>query len=153
MHVVSHDSAARLDVDLLLDTMSIRIYGWRAQNDPRAVEFHLTDKGGAWLMTLSNGALTHRKLPAIELAVDPTTTQPEAKAPTTVTDSSSKKEPPKLTLWLTHLQLVDLVLGTTNDFRDISHSGNEALFWSLMGYLATPDSGFAIVTPDKPDEE
>lgn len=123
---ISEESMIQLEIGQLLDTMSIRLDGPRAQHEQFTIKILLSDIKENHLMRLSNGALTHRRI--IE-GVD---------------------EQATLSISPTHKQLVAIVLGTQKDLSDIDHEGEESVLWDLMTkYLTVPDSAFAIVTPEK----
>lgn len=154
IHLAVHEVlTAQLEIDQLIDTMSIRLDGMKAQNDPFFIEAQVTDKKAGWLMTLSNGALTHHQVDWVDVsstrAEPPPTT---SSAPKTANGSSTA--PPKLTIWLTHMELVDLVSGDLvsgdRNLDGLTCEGDKDLLWRLFGYLTDADAGFAIVTPEKP---
>ncbi|MEQ0570374.1 alkyl sulfatase C-terminal domain-containing protein, partial [Mycobacterium tuberculosis] len=113
---------AQLTPDQIFDVLAISINGPRAWDLDLAIDFTFTEPDVNYRLTLRNGVLIHRKLPA-----DPAT----ANATVTVGDK---------------VRLVAAALG------DISSPGFEVfgdrtVLQTFLSVLDRPDSAFNIVTP------
>lgn len=111
-----------LTVDMLIDSLAVRIDGPRAADKAFTMDWTLTDQERTVRLTLSNGALTHRT--------------GSAQAPL--------RGPADLTLTMNKPQLVNLLLGKS---EGVAFEGDQTVLSTLIGLLDTPDSHFPIVTP------
>ncbi|NEW26773.1 alkyl/aryl-sulfatase [Nocardia cyriacigeorgica] len=111
-----------LTVDMLIDSLAVRVDGPRAAESGFTMDWKLTDENRVVRLTLSNGALTHR----------------------TGTDDAPLRGSADLTLTMTKPQLVNLVLGKS---EGVAFDGDHAVLSTLVGLLDTPDPRFPIVTP------
>ncbi|MES9602534.1 alkyl sulfatase C-terminal domain-containing protein [Actinomadura sp. NPDC000929] len=55
--------AAGLGVEQVFDSLAIRVNGPKAWNEHLTIDWEFTDSGDRYRMSLSNGALMHRKIP------------------------------------------------------------------------------------------
>ncbi|WP_438804308.1 alkyl/aryl-sulfatase [Nocardia noduli] len=114
---------AALPVDMIIDSLAVRIDGPRAADSPLTMDWDLVDEGKVIRLTLSNGALTHR-------------------AHTTAAPLRGAAD---LTLHLTKEQLLELLVGKGLD--GIGVDGDPAVLKTLVDLLDTPDPQFPIVVP------
>ncbi|MBF6352145.1 MBL fold metallo-hydrolase [Nocardia flavorosea] len=112
-----------LTLDMIVDSLAVRIDGLRAAATDFIMDWELTDENRVHRLTLSNGALTHRT--------------PTAEAPAL--------GPADLTLTLTKAQLLKAVSG--GGFEGVTMKGDENLLRTFVALLDTPDPQFPIVTP------
>ena len=117
------EMAMALTTEMLIDSVAVRIDGPRAWDDSITVDLTVTDEGNRHRLTLRNGALTHRAVPA--------GTAPKTRA--------------QCTLTLAKPQLLGLLAGKGLD--GIGHEGDPAVLARLFSYVTEPDKSFAIVTP------
>ncbi|MFJ8982277.1 alkyl/aryl-sulfatase [Streptomyces sp. NPDC102282] len=120
------EMAMALTVDMLIDSLAIRVDGPRAWDETLSMTWNVTDEGRTWHLLLSNGALTYRS----------TDTAPEAQGAPRAAD---------LTLTLTKPQLLGVLAG--NGLDGVGVQGDPQVLATLTGLLDTPDPDFAIVTP------
>ncbi|MFG2768659.1 alkyl sulfatase C-terminal domain-containing protein, partial [Streptomyces rubiginosohelvolus] len=120
------EMAMALTVDMLIDSLAIRINGPLAWDEKLTMAWNLTDEGRTWHLRLSNGALTYRSTDAAAGTGGP---GPAA----------------DLTLTLTKPQLLGVLAGKGLD--GVGVEGNPQVFATLAGLLDTPDPDFPIVTP------
>ncbi|WP_228921531.1 alkyl/aryl-sulfatase [Streptomyces sp. DH7] len=120
------EMAMALTVDMLIDSLAVRVDGPRAWDEKLTMTWNVTDEGRAWHLLLSNGALTHRSTDAAAGANGPV---PAA----------------GLTLTLTKPQLLGVLAGKGLD--GVGVEGDPQVFATLAGLLDTPDPDFPIVTP------
>lgn len=120
------EMAMALTVDMLIDSLAIRVDGPRAWDEKLTMTWNITDEGRTWHLLLSNGALTYRS----------TETASETDGPDPVAD---------LTLTLAKPRLLAVLAGKGLD--DVHVQGDPQVLATLVGLLDTPDPGFAIVTP------
>ncbi|MFG2768692.1 alkyl sulfatase C-terminal domain-containing protein, partial [Streptomyces rubiginosohelvolus] len=119
------EMAMALTVDMLIDSLAIRINGPLAWDEKLTMAWNVTDEGRTWHLRLSHGALTHRS-----------------------TDNATGGDAPNpadLTLTLTKPQLLGVLAG--KGLEGVSVQGDPQVFATLTGLLDTPDPDFAIVTP------
>lgn len=126
LETTNPEMAMALTVDMLIDSLAIRIDGPRAWTKKLTMAWHVTDEGRTWHLLLSNGALTYRR----------TDGAPDAHGPAPAAD---------LTLTLTKRQLLGVLAGA--GFDDVTVQGDPRVFATLASLLDTPDPDFAIVTP------
>ncbi|MYW05163.1 alkyl sulfatase dimerization domain-containing protein [Streptomyces sp. SID3343] len=126
LETTNPEMAMALTVDMLIDSLAIRVDGPRAWDTRLTMAWTVTDEGRTWHLLLSNGALTYRS----------TETTSEAARPAQAAD---------LTLTLTKPQLLAVLAGKGLD--DVHIQGDPQVFETLIGLLDTPDPDFAIVTP------
>ncbi|WP_326675415.1 alkyl/aryl-sulfatase [Streptomyces sp. NBC_01237] len=126
LETTNPEMAIALTVDMLIDSLAIRIDGPRAWTKKLTMAWHVTDEGRTWHLLLSNGALTYRS----------TDGAPDAHGPAPAAD---------LTLTLTKRQLLGVLAGA--GFDDVKVQGDPQVFATLASLLDTPDPDFAIVTP------
>ncbi|MEV5675788.1 alkyl sulfatase dimerization domain-containing protein [Streptomyces sp. NPDC052179] len=126
LETTNPEMAIALTVDMLIDSLAIRIDGPRAWTKKLTMAWHVTDEGRTWHLLLSNGALTYRS----------TDGAPDAHGPALAAD---------LTLTLTKRQLLGVLAGA--GFDDVKVQGDPQVFATLASLLDTPDPDFAIVTP------
>ncbi|MBT2235126.1 alkyl/aryl-sulfatase [Nonomuraea sp. NEAU-A123] len=107
-----------LGVDQILDSIALRVDGPRAWNESLSIDWHLTDLGERYRITLSNGALIQR--------ADP----PDG--------------PVDLTLRLTKAQLLGLLAG--RGVERVEREGDIGVLRRLVAVLDHPMPDFAIVT-------
>ncbi|NUS95365.1 MAG: alkyl/aryl-sulfatase, partial [Nocardia sp.] len=119
----SPEMMTALTLDMIIDSLAVRVDGLRAASVDFTMDWELTDENLRHRITLSNGALTHRA---------PT---PEAPA----TGSAD------LTLTLTKEQLLTAVSG--KGFDGVTITGDKSLLETFIGLLDAPDPQFPIVTP------
>lgn len=126
-------SLESLNITEFIDMISIRIDGIPAAKQDFTIMLNITDlgdKGTGYLLTMSNGALTHR----------------EAKFEANSKDSTSTAT---LTIWPSHSLLVQMVVDRNPDLhgQGVECKGDESVWGKLMGLITPFDPGFAIVTP------
>jgi alkyl sulfatase BDS1-like metallo-beta-lactamase superfamily hydrolase len=117
--VSSAGMATALSVTQLFDSLAIRIDGQRAWDQSRSIRWVFTDRGEAYRMELSNGALVH--------------------FPTTRSDAAD------LTVTLTHRDLMTAIGRGTVEGLDIE--GDATVFTTIVGLTDEPAPEFAMVTP------
>ncbi|MGN9816342.1 alkyl/aryl-sulfatase [Streptomyces sp. SD11] len=120
------EMAIALTVDMLIDSLAIRIDGPRAWDERLTVTWNVTDEDRSWQLLLSNGALTYRS------------SDTGQKAKGAVADAD-------LTLTLTKPQLLGVLAGQGLD--GVHVEGDPQVFATLVGLLDTPDPDFPVVTP------
>ncbi|MGC4979511.1 alkyl sulfatase C-terminal domain-containing protein [Streptomyces sp. DT193] len=113
-----------LTVDMLIDSLAIRVDGPRAWDEKLTMAWNVTDEGRTWHLLLSNGALTYRS------------TGPEESGPAQAAD---------LTLTLTKRQLLAVLAGKGLD--GVRVQGDPQVLATLAGLLDTADPDFSLVTP------
>lgn len=133
---ISPESMIALNLVELVDSVAITIDGPKAaQHGSFSIELQVPDigSGTGYLMSLSNGALTHREV--------------EYEA-----FSEFSTDTATLTLWPTHEQLVAMLHDKNADLdtQGIKWTGNEKVLAEFFGLVTDQDPGFAIVTPEKP---
>ncbi|MGW7090946.1 alkyl/aryl-sulfatase [Streptomyces sp. NPDC054874] len=126
LETTNPEMAMALTVDMLIDSLAIRVDGPRAWDEKLTMTWKVTDEGRAWHLRLSNGALTYRSTDA------PAGTDGPAAAA-------------DLTLTLTKPQLLGVLAGKGLD--GVGVQGDPQVFATLAGLLCTPDPDFPIVTP------
>ncbi|ONM46736.1 alkyl/aryl-sulfatase [Nocardia donostiensis] len=114
---------AALSVEMIIDSLAVRIDGPRAAETGFVMDWKLPDENRVVRMTLSNGALTQR------------TGTPEAPLRGTA----------NLTMTLTKQQLLGIL--TSADTEGVDFDGDRSVLEKLTGLLDTPDPRFPIVTP------
>lgn len=119
----STEMLGALSLDMIVDSLAVRLDGLRAAERDFIMDWELTDENRVHRITVSRGALTHR------------TPTPETPAP----------EPADLILSLTRAQLLGAVVGGGLD--GITMKGDETLLEWFLGLLDNPDPRFPIVTP------
>ncbi|WP_328393108.1 alkyl/aryl-sulfatase [Nocardia sp. NBC_00416] len=119
----SPEMMTALTLEMIVDSLAVRIDGLRAAAVDFAMDWELTDENRVHRITLSNGALSHRT---------PTSETPVA-------------GPADLTLTLTKKQLLKAVGG--QGFEGVTITGDKSLLETFIGLLETPDPQFPIVTP------
>lgn len=112
-----------LTVDMIIDSMAVRIDGPRAADTGFVMDWHLTDENRVVRLRLSHGALTHR----------------------TASPNAPLRGDPDVTLTLTKASLVAALTGQGMDGIEVE--GDEKLLSTLLSLLETPDPRFDIVTP------
>lgn len=112
-----------LPVDMIVDSLAVRIDGMRAADTDFTMDWQLTDLGRTVRLTLSHGALTQR------------TATPEVPL-------TGKAD---VTLTLTKPQLLTALGGGGLD--GIGIEGDDTLLATLVSLIDTPDPRFPIVTP------
>lgn len=120
----------------LADTMAIRVNGRSAWDHAFTIDVFITDETNpqekAWHWNLSNGALTGH---ATKYFDQGQTADPAA----------------SLSIWPTRLQWVELISGAKlADMDNLTTAGDVSVWDTLTSLLTTYDTGFAIVTPEKP---
>ncbi|MFD5886164.1 alkyl/aryl-sulfatase [Streptomyces sp. NPDC060334] len=120
------EMAMALTVDMLVDSLAIRVDGPRAWDEKLTMNWNVTDEGRTWHLLLSNGALTYRSTD-------------------TAAETSGRAPAADLTLTLTKPQLLAVLDGKGLD--GVSAQGDPGVFATLVSLLDTPDPDFAIVTP------
>lgn len=128
LETTNPEMAMALTVDMLIDSLAIRVDGPRAWDEKLTMTWNVTDEGRTWHLLLSNGALTYRSTEAA----------PEADGPDPAADLT-------LTLTLTKSQLLAVLAGKGLD--DVHVQGDPQVLATLVGLLDNPDPDFAIVTP------
>ena len=134
---ISPESLVALELQQVADTVAIRVDGLAAQHESFTIEMNISDTHIGWpkgyLMTMSNGALTHHEVKCR----DP---PPEAGETTA-----------SLTFWASREQLAKIVAESKADIDSlgITYVGEKNYLEILFSYVLEPDSGFAIVTPEK----
>ncbi|MFH8890381.1 alkyl/aryl-sulfatase [Streptomyces sp. NPDC017949] len=118
------EMAMALTVDMLIDSLAIRVDGPRAWDEKLTMTWNVTDEGRTWHLQLSNGALTYRSAG---------------------TGTDGQVPAADLTLTLTKPQLLGVLAGAGLD--GVHVQGDPQVFATLAGLLDTPDPDFAIVTP------
>jgi len=112
----------QLTPEQIFDALAINVNGPRAWDLDIAVDITFANTATNYRLTLRNGVLVHRRVPA-----DPATAQ------ATVTVASRTR-------------LLTLAAGdTTSDGLDIT--GDAGVLQSLIAVLDRPDPGFNIITP------
>ncbi|MCX4681021.1 MBL fold metallo-hydrolase [Streptomyces sp. NBC_01433] len=126
LEMTNPEMAMALTVDMLIDSLAIRIDGPRAWTKKLTMAWNVTDEGRTWHLLLSNGALTYR-------STDGTA------------DAHGSAPAADLTLTLTKRQLLGVLGGAGLD--GVKVQGDPQVFATLAGLFDTPDPDFAIVTP------
>jgi alkyl sulfatase BDS1-like metallo-beta-lactamase superfamily hydrolase len=111
--------AAALTVEQLFDSIAIRVNGPKAWSDHLTIDWHVTDLGERYRMTLSNGVLVHYQNPGPGDA--------------------------HLTFTLTKPQLLAMLAG--GGLEGVEHEGDLGALQRLLSVLETPAASFAIVAP------
>jgi alkyl sulfatase BDS1-like metallo-beta-lactamase superfamily hydrolase len=111
--------AAALTVEQLFDSVAIRVNGAKAWSEHLTIDWHLTDLGESYRMTLSNGVLVH--YPNL--------------GPSDADLAFTPAKP----------QLLGMLAG--GDPEDVEHEGDLGALQRLLSVLQTPAANFAIVTP------
>ncbi len=119
----SPEMMTALTLDMIVDTLAVRLNGLRAASADFSMDWEVTDENLVHRLTLSNGALTHRT--------------PTPDAPAT--------GPADLTLTMTKPELLQALAG--KGFDGITMKGDESILQTFLGLLDTPDPRFPIVTP------
>ncbi|MFJ6852887.1 alkyl/aryl-sulfatase [Streptomyces sp. NPDC091271] len=125
LETTNPEMAMALTVDMLIDSLAIRIDGPRAWDEKLTMDWNVTDEGRTWHLLLSNGALTYRS-----------------------TDNAAGvdvPDPADLTLTLTKSQLLGVLAG--RGLAGARVQGDPQVFATLTNLLDTPDPDFAIVMP------
>ncbi|OPC77720.1 alkyl/aryl-sulfatase [Embleya scabrispora] len=117
------EMAMALTVDMLIDSLAIRVDGPRAWDEKLTMDWTVTDENRTWRITLSNGALTYR---SSENGEHPAT-------------------PVGLSLTLTKAQLLGVLAG--KGFDGVEVEGDPQVFARLVALLDTLDPDFAVVEP------
>ncbi|MEU9021510.1 alkyl sulfatase dimerization domain-containing protein [Actinomadura sp. NPDC048394] len=117
---ISGGMAAGLSVEQVFDSLAIRVNGPKTWNEHLTIDWEFTDSGDRYRMSLSNGALMHRRI-------------------------SEGPQGADLTLSLTKPMLLALVSG--QDAAGITATGDGAALRRLLGAIDAPEPNFAIVTP------
>jgi alkyl sulfatase BDS1-like metallo-beta-lactamase superfamily hydrolase len=113
---------AQLTPEQMFDMFAINVNGPRAWDLDLVVDVTFVDLGADYRLTLRNGVLVHRKVPA-----DPAT------ATATVTFASK-------------MRLLAFAAGDTTS-PGVELTGDESALPALLGALDRPDPNFSIVTP------
>jgi alkyl sulfatase BDS1-like metallo-beta-lactamase superfamily hydrolase len=111
--------AAALTVEQLFDSVAIRVNGPKAWSEHLTIDWHFSDLGERYRMSLSNGVLVHYQNPGPGDA--------------------------DLSFTLTKPQLLGMLAG--GGLEDVEHRGNLGVLQRLLSVLDTPPATFAIVTP------
>jgi alkyl sulfatase BDS1-like metallo-beta-lactamase superfamily hydrolase len=111
--------AAALTVEQLFDSVAIRVNGPKAWSETMTIDWHFTDLGERYRMSLSNGVLVHYQDPGPGDA--------------------------DLSFTLTKPQLLAMLTG--GGLEGVEHQGDPGALQRLMSVLETPAATFAIVTP------
>ncbi|WP_327147262.1 alkyl/aryl-sulfatase [Nocardia sp. NBC_01329] len=119
----SPEMMTALTLDMIIDSLAVRVDGLRAAATDFTMDWELTDENTVHRITLSNGALTHR-------------------APTPDAPAAGSAD---LTLTLTKEQLLKAVSG--QGFDGVTITGDRSLLDTFIGLLDAPDPQFPIVTP------
>lgn len=119
----SPEMMTALTLDMIIDSLAVRVDGLRAAAVDFTMDWELTDENAVHRITLSNGALTHR-------------------APTPDAPAAGSAD---LTLTLTKGQLLKALSG--KGFDGVTITGDRSLLDTFIGLLDTPDPQFPIVTP------
>ncbi len=120
------DMVSALTVEQILDAMALRLNGPRAATAQIGLRWEISDTGEAFILNLSNGALTHR--PARKDAEAPVTLRMER---STLDALIAKTEP------------VEDLLGSGR----ITVEGDPMKLGELLSLLDEPDPDFEIVAP------
>ena len=120
--VASPSMLSQLSPEQIFDAVAINIDGPRAWDLDLALDLGFADTGTNYRLTLRNGVLVYRRVPA-----DPAT----AGVTLTLADKS---------------RLLTLVAGD-GDSDGLRVDGDPAVLTSLIGVLDRPDPGFNIITP------
>ncbi|WP_416565995.1 alkyl/aryl-sulfatase [Nocardia testacea] len=119
----SPEMMTALTLEMIIDSLAVRIDGLRAAATDFTMDWELTDEDAVHRITLSHGALTHRA--------------PDPDAPVA--------GPADLTLTLTKEQLLNALGG--KGFDGVTITGDRSLLETFIGLLDAPDPQFPIVTP------
>lgn len=118
--------SSTLSVDHLLDWISVRVDGLRAQHECFTIELQIQDLKKQYRLNLSNGVLSYRISPADKKPVTPA----------------------GLTLSLTQKELQGIFTGRgLGDFPNLEQSGDISLLQKLLGLVVPAKRSFPIVTP------
>ncbi|MEW2353654.1 alkyl sulfatase dimerization domain-containing protein [Spirillospora sp. NPDC029432] len=117
---ISGGMAAGLSVEQVFDSMAIRVNGPKAWDEHLTIDWDFTDTGDRYRMTLSNGALVHRR-------------------------ASEGDEDAGLTLTLTRPALFGLLGGKGTE--GVGSRGDTAVLRRLLAVMDAPEPDFPIVTP------
>ena len=120
------DMVAALSVEQILDAMALRLDGPRAAGSEIRLRWEISDTGEAFILNLSNGALTHR--PARDGVATGTTLKMER---ATLDALIAKTEP------------VEDLLASGR----ITVEGDPVALGELLSFLDEPDPDFEIVAP------
>ena len=111
--------AAALTVEQLFDSVAIRVNGPKAWSETVTIDWHFTDLGERYRMSLANGVLVHYQDPGAGAA--------------------------DLSFTLTKPQLLAMLAG--GGLEGVEHQGDPGALQRLLSVLETPAVNFAIVTP------
>ncbi|WP_405135264.1 alkyl/aryl-sulfatase [Nocardia sp. NBC_01388] len=117
------EMAMALTVEMLIDSMAVRVNGPKAAKTGFIMDWKVTDDAETVRLTMSNGALTHR----------------------TATKDAPHHGAADLTLTLTKPQLLGVLAGKGLD--GVGVEGDPKVLATLAGLLDTADVDFPIVTP------
>ncbi|MFB4320247.1 alkyl/aryl-sulfatase [Actinomadura sp. 21ATH] len=117
---ISGGMAAGLSVEQVFDSMAIRVNGPKAWDEHLTIDWKFTDTGDRYRMTLSNGALVHRRV-------------------------GGDDGDAELTLTLTRPALFGLLDGKGTE--GVGSSGDAAVLRRLLAVMDAPEPDFPIVTP------
>lgn len=113
-----------LSVPQLLDSIAIRVNGPKAWNAGMVTDWHFTDLGEHYRVTLSNGVLTYAMLPSGR----------------DIGEGSAQAS-----FTLTREQFLNMLAG--HGAEGVDQSGDPSVLGALLGVLDEPDPNFPIVTP------
>jgi alkyl sulfatase BDS1-like metallo-beta-lactamase superfamily hydrolase len=111
--------AAALTVEQLFDSVAIRVNGPKAWSEQLTIDWHFTDLGERYRMSLANGVLVHHPNP--------------------------RPGDADLSFTLTKPQLLAMLAGGGLD--GVEHEGDIGALQRLLSVLEIPPATFAIVTP------
>ncbi|WP_227998932.1 alkyl/aryl-sulfatase [Nocardia australiensis] len=117
------EMATALTVEMIIDSLAVRIDGPKAADQGMVMDWKLTDENRVVRLTLSNGALTHR----------------------TATPAAPHLGAADLTITLTKPQLLEMLVG--HGLTGIDIDGDPHVLSTLIGLLDAPNPNFPIVTP------
>lgn len=150
-------SMMALELGQLMESMGIRLDGPKTP-DRRffTIDWYVSNVGPRKenqqvRLTLSNSALTNREIERQEPPEEPPQNghhDSEHHKPTP--HKAASADTATLSVWLTHEELVGLVVEPDTTVRHLTHEGDPKVWPELKGWLTTPDPDFAIVTPYKP---
>ncbi|MCJ1227487.1 hypothetical protein MMC12_004143 [Toensbergia leucococca] len=132
-------SLMALDIEHVLDMLSIRLDGPRAQHHAFIIDMTVSDRRQRWRLTLSNGALSHY------LMLQPGEEEEEEQG----SSAAALPAAPDFSFELSQQRLARLILEPEGGVGDVGvRNGDEGVLGTLFGLLVPVEPGFAVVTAE-----